>query len=91
MIEKICPGFTDEVQGFADEVEPEPEKIICYALLSGCWDQQMLKDDRIASRLIGEHFHKLFQSAERRTIVPAVNLQLICPPMLDPGDDIALP
>ncbi|MGG3839096.1 Ger(x)C family spore germination protein [Paenibacillus thiaminolyticus] len=43
------------------------------------------------SQLIGEHFHKLIQSAERRTIVPAVNLQLICPPMLDPGDDFALP
>lgn len=31
MIDKICPGFTDEVQGFADEVNTDPEKIICYA------------------------------------------------------------
>lgn len=43
------------------------------------------------SQLISEHLHKLIQSGERRTIVPAVNLQLICPPMLDPGDDFALP
>ncbi|MEZ2660903.1 C45 family autoproteolytic acyltransferase/hydolase [Aneurinibacillus aneurinilyticus] len=31
LIDKICPGFVDEVQGFADEVGIEPEKIICYA------------------------------------------------------------
>lgn len=31
IIDKICPGFTEEVQGFADEVNMEPEKIICYA------------------------------------------------------------
>lgn len=31
LIDKICPGFVDEIQGFADEVGTEPEKIICYA------------------------------------------------------------
>lgn len=31
MIDKICPGFVDEIQGFADEVGIEAEKIICYA------------------------------------------------------------
>ncbi|SHE15114.1 Predicted choloylglycine hydrolase [Chlamydia abortus] len=31
LIDKICPGFVDEVQGFADEVGVEPEKILCYA------------------------------------------------------------
>ncbi len=31
LIDKICPGFVDEVQGFADEVGTEPEKMICYA------------------------------------------------------------
>ncbi|MGG4392783.1 hypothetical protein ABEX25_00515 [Paenibacillus thiaminolyticus] len=31
MIDKICPGFIDEAQGFADEVNTEPEKILCYA------------------------------------------------------------
>ncbi|OPA75132.1 choloylglycine hydrolase [Paenibacillus selenitireducens] len=31
MIEKICPGFTDEIQGFADEVHMAPEKMLCYA------------------------------------------------------------
>lgn len=30
-IDKICPGFADEIQGFADEVGIESEKIICYA------------------------------------------------------------
>lgn len=43
------------------------------------------------SKLIGEHFNQLIRSAERRTVVPAVNIQLICPPMLDPGDDFAVP
>lgn len=31
MIDKICPGFTDEIQGFADEVNIDAEKILCYA------------------------------------------------------------
>lgn len=31
LIDKICPGFVDEIQGFADEVGTEPEKMICYA------------------------------------------------------------
>ncbi|GIP30379.1 choloylglycine hydrolase [Paenibacillus sp. J23TS9] len=31
MIDSICPGFTDEIQGFADELNFEAEKIICYA------------------------------------------------------------
>ncbi|RJG22638.1 choloylglycine hydrolase [Paenibacillus thiaminolyticus] len=31
MIDKMCPGFTDEIQGFADEINTEPEKIVCYA------------------------------------------------------------
>ncbi|MFE0558467.1 hypothetical protein ACFW1P_21360 [Paenibacillus sp. NPDC058910] len=31
LIEKICSGFVDEIQGFADEVGIEPERIICYA------------------------------------------------------------
>ncbi|NEN82330.1 C45 family autoproteolytic acyltransferase/hydolase [Paenibacillus elgii] len=31
LIDKISPGFVDEVQGFADEVGTEPEKMICYA------------------------------------------------------------
>ncbi|MBE9916860.1 choloylglycine hydrolase [Paenibacillus donghaensis] len=31
MIDSICPGFVDEVQGFADELNVEAEKIICYA------------------------------------------------------------
>ncbi|UNK20984.1 Ger(x)C family spore germination protein [Paenibacillus sp. N3/727] len=43
------------------------------------------------TKLISEHFSKLIQSAENRTIVPAVDLQLICPSMLDPGDDFAVP
>ncbi|MDP5274264.1 C45 family autoproteolytic acyltransferase/hydolase [Chengkuizengella axinellae] len=30
MIDRICPGFTDEIQGFADEVNIEAEKILCY-------------------------------------------------------------
>lgn len=43
------------------------------------------------TKLISEHFNKLIRSAENRTVVPAVNLQLICPSMLDPGDDFAVP
>ncbi|NGP59368.1 Ger(x)C family spore germination protein [Paenibacillus thiaminolyticus] len=43
------------------------------------------------SNLIGEHYNTLIRSAERRTVVPAVNLQLIRPPMLDPGADFAVP
>ncbi|MGG1632999.1 C45 family autoproteolytic acyltransferase/hydolase [Paenibacillus sp. NRS-1760] len=31
LIDKICPGFVDEVQGFSDEVGIEPEKIICFS------------------------------------------------------------
>ncbi|WP_010497419.1 C45 family autoproteolytic acyltransferase/hydolase [Paenibacillus elgii] len=31
LIDQICPGFVDEIQGFADEVGTEPEKMICYA------------------------------------------------------------
>ncbi|MDX8363386.1 C45 family peptidase [Cytobacillus sp. IB215316] len=31
MIDKICPGFIDEIQGFADEVNIEAEKILCYS------------------------------------------------------------
>lgn len=31
LIDKICPGFVDEIQGFADEIGAEPEKMICYA------------------------------------------------------------
>ncbi|MFD3259026.1 C45 family autoproteolytic acyltransferase/hydrolase [Paenibacillus lentus] len=31
LIDKICPGFVDEIQGFADEIGIEPEKILCYA------------------------------------------------------------
>ncbi|CAH0119707.1 hypothetical protein PAE9249_02213 [Paenibacillus sp. CECT 9249] len=31
LIDNICSGFVDEVQGFADEAGIEPEKIICYA------------------------------------------------------------
>lgn len=31
MMDSICPGFTDEIQGFADEIHIEAEKIICYA------------------------------------------------------------
>lgn len=31
MIDKICPGFTDKIQGFADELNIEPKKIKCYA------------------------------------------------------------
>lgn len=31
VIDKTCPGFTDEIQGFADEINIEPEKIVCYA------------------------------------------------------------
>ncbi|MFF2154206.1 hypothetical protein ACFVVQ_02745 [Paenibacillus chitinolyticus] len=30
-IDKICPGFVDEIHGFADEIGIEPEKIICFA------------------------------------------------------------
>ncbi|TCZ75189.1 Ger(x)C family spore germination protein [Paenibacillus albiflavus] len=43
------------------------------------------------NKLIGEHFNKLIHSAERRTIVPKVSLQLICPHMLDQGNDFAAP
>ncbi|SMF85964.1 germination protein, Ger(x)C family [Paenibacillus uliginis N3/975] len=43
------------------------------------------------TKLISEHFSKLIRSAENRTIVPAVNLQIICPSMLDSGDDFAVP
>ncbi|WP_374016365.1 Ger(x)C family spore germination protein [Paenibacillus thiaminolyticus] len=43
------------------------------------------------SKLIGEHYNKLIRSAENRTVAPKVNLQLICPPMLDPGADFAVP
>ncbi|UVI27737.1 Ger(x)C family spore germination protein [Paenibacillus spongiae] len=46
---------------------------------------------KTGTKLIGEHFNKLIQSTEHRTVVPAVNLQLICPIMLDPGDDFAVP
>ncbi|WP_182914802.1 Ger(x)C family spore germination protein [Paenibacillus thiaminolyticus] len=43
------------------------------------------------SKSIGEHYNNLIRSAENRTVVPAVNLQLIRPPMLDPGADFAVP
>lgn len=51
----------------------------------------ILTSKKSGTKLIGEHFNKLISSSERRTIVPAVNLQLICPPLLDEGDDFALP
>lgn len=31
MIDRICPGFTDEIQGFADELRVDAAKIVCYA------------------------------------------------------------
>ncbi|MGG4394063.1 Ger(x)C family spore germination protein [Paenibacillus thiaminolyticus] len=43
------------------------------------------------SKSIGEYYNNLIRSAENRTVVPPVTLQLICPPMLDPGDDFAVP
>jgi Ger(x)C family germination protein len=41
--------------------------------------------------LISEYFVDLVQSAERDAIVPVVNLQNICPVMLDRGRDFHLP
>ncbi|UTR12687.1 Ger(x)C family spore germination protein [Evansella sp. LMS18] len=41
--------------------------------------------------LISEYFVDLVQSAERDAIVPIVNLQNICPVMLDKGRDFHLP
>lgn len=41
--------------------------------------------------LVGEYFYDLVRSAEQRTIVPKVNLQLVCSSMLDPGQDFAAP
>ncbi|MGZ9584340.1 Ger(x)C family spore germination protein [Paenibacillus marinisediminis] len=43
------------------------------------------------SKLIGEHYTRLIQSAEGRTIAPVVDLQLIRPKIKDPGDDFAVP
>lgn len=46
---------------------------------------------KAGTKLIGEHFNKLILSVENATIVPEVNVQLICPSMLDQGDDFAVP
>lgn len=46
---------------------------------------------KVGTKLIGEHFNKLIQSMERKTVVPDVNLQLACPSMLTQGNDFAAP
>lgn len=40
---------------------------------------------------INGEFNRLVRSGEIRTIVPPVNLELICTQMLDPGEDFAVP
>lgn len=53
--------------------------------------KDMINQKLSGSMLIGDHYNTLIQSAENRTVVPKVNLQLICPKMLDVGDDFAIP
>ncbi|SMG21451.1 Ger(x)C family spore germination protein [Paenibacillus aquistagni] len=43
------------------------------------------------STQINGEFNKLIKSGEKRTVVPTVNLELICTHMLDPGEDFAVP
>ncbi|WP_232697098.1 Ger(x)C family spore germination protein [Brevibacillus daliensis] len=43
------------------------------------------------TKLISEHYNKLIKSAEKATNVPNVNIQFICSPLLDQGDDFAVP
>ena len=41
--------------------------------------------------LISDYYSELLLSAETRSIIPKLNIQFICPMMLDPGKDFILP
>ncbi|WP_096188302.1 Ger(x)C family spore germination protein [Evansella halocellulosilytica] len=46
-----------------------------------------LKDKPRTSEFLAD----LLEAAEKQTLVPYVNIQLICPPLFDPGQDIIVP
>ncbi|MDT8861496.1 Ger(x)C family spore germination protein [Alkalihalobacillus sp. MEB130] len=41
--------------------------------------------------LISDYYSKLIEGAEKRSIIPKMNIQYICPLMVDPGRDFMLP
>ncbi|SEN55085.1 germination protein, Ger(x)C family [Lihuaxuella thermophila] len=53
--------------------------------------EDILHLGKVGNTLIGQHLDELIESAENLTMVPRENVQLICPVMLDPGQDFALP
>lgn len=70
--------------------DPRSALIAKVAVVDGN-THNLLTMNPINHKQISEYLEELITSAEEHTIVPKKNVQLICPPMFDPGDDFAVP
>ncbi|EIT84539.1 spore germination protein GerKC [Fictibacillus macauensis ZFHKF-1] len=70
--------------------DPQSSLGASLALVDGSADQ-ILKMKKVGTVLIAEYISHLIQSGQSNTYLPRDNLQELCPPLFDDGQDIAIP